>query len=171
MLIAAKPTPSVMPTKNLPSRVNFRRRGGRNQRRSRASANRAGAGGPDSGAFGGGLGRTTGITPGLSGTGAEGVQRPRFGHPHASAQSGTGTRATMSRIAASASSRVGSVAVGVGGEADAMREHGHREVVDVVGDAVVAAAEQRARASGARQVHAGARATRRARAPGSCASR
>ena len=29
MLIAAKPTPSVMPTKNFPSRVNFSFRGGR----------------------------------------------------------------------------------------------------------------------------------------------
>ena len=37
VLIAAKPTPSVMPTKNFPSRVNRRRRGGR--RRFRQAAN------------------------------------------------------------------------------------------------------------------------------------
>ena len=42
----------------------------------------------------------------------------------------------------------GDEAVGVGGEADAVREDGDGEVVDVVGDAVVAAAQERPRARG-----------------------
>ena len=40
MLIAANPTPNVMPMKYLPSRVSFKRRGGRNMRRRRAQTAR-----------------------------------------------------------------------------------------------------------------------------------
>jgi len=40
VLMAAKPTPNVMPMKYLPSRVSFKRRGGRNHRLSLATNDR-----------------------------------------------------------------------------------------------------------------------------------
>jgi len=43
------------------------------------------------------------------------------------------------------------------GEADAVGEHRDGEIVDVVGDAVSAAVEDRAAAGGAREVHSSAR--------------
>ena len=57
-------------------------------------------------------------------------------------------------------------AVGVRGEAHAVREDRDGEVVDVVGDAVVPAAEQGARAGRVPERHGAARSTRRARAAG-----
>ena len=138
MLIAAKPTPKVMPMKYLPSRVSLQL-----ARRPEPAAQLA----PDgSWADRGVLQRALRLR----------VMWRDARVPRQPPQSGTGTRATTSRTAASASSRVGHVAFGVGGEADAVREQRHGEVVDVVRDAVVPAVQQRAGAGGARQVHAGA---------------
>ena len=156
MLIAAKPTPSVMPTKYLPSRVNFSPGGGAERGRPECGAHRLVAGERTSAV---GIGKPIGGAERRSARGRARAKRQAH-------QSGTGTRATMSRTAASASSRLGHVALRVRREADAVREHRHREVVDVVRDAVGAAAEQGAGARGAREVHGRRGSTRRARGAG-----
>ena len=80
------------------------------------------------------------------------------------AQSGTGMRADDLADRGLGLVARRDEAVGLRGEADAVREHGHGEIVDVVGDAVVAAAQERARARGVRRGPSPRGSRRRARA-------
>ena len=115
MLMAAKPTPSVMPTKYFPSRVNLSLRGGRAATQSRRcqrvrSRARAGGGGSVIGGVAVPLGarRAEDGAPGFASCTACAASGDLGCHARPSlAQSGTGTRATMSRTAPSASSRDG----------------------------------------------------------------
>ena len=163
MLMAAKPTPSVMPTKNFPL-VNFSLRGALNRREgpARPLAVELLGGGRSQGARWALAGPTAGEAS-LFGASSAFDSPGRATGPDCSAQAesstfaglpfncgqvlqtGTGTRATMSRTAASASSREGHESVGVRGQTDAVCEH-RREVVDVVGDAIRASAGRALRA-------------------------
>src|SRR5271155_4005453 len=118
--MAAKPTPRVMPTKNFPSRVNFRRRGGRIRLRKLDTHPRKGE-------------MPLTMSPGLS----------------------EGNRNTTDDVAHGGFCFVacGNEAVGLGGQAHAVRENGHREILDVVGDTVMPAAQQGTRAGGVPERH------------------
>src|SRR6476661_667815 len=104
--MAAQPTPRVMPTKNFPSRVNFSFRGGR--MRDSPSRNRDG-----------------GFTSALASLIGSAIPRTRREkkrserHGHARDDVAHGRFGLVAR---------GNEAVGVGREADAVREDGHREI-------------------------------------------
>src|SRR6478672_7942364 len=125
--MAAKPTPMVMPTKYLPSRVKARRRGGRNQRRhdlpKRASAT-----------FSWPAARSQLLRRrGATGSRRDGDALEELVH-HAL---GLFARAAE-RLACRAA-----------GEDEAVRERRNRGLLEVVGDGVLAAGDERARLGGA----------------------
>src|SRR5258708_4707844 len=113
-----------MPTKNLPSRVNFSLRGGRMRRR-HAASHCANALGPDGEPF----------------MAARGLSERHGDATHDLPKGGL-------RLIPS-----GNEAVGLRGEADTVGEDRHGQLVDVVSDAIVTPAKERARTGSVAERH------------------